>query len=290
MILKFFSNYKVFHFFLILLAVLFLSFPLLADTLILKNKKVYKGKVLSQTETNISFRTNDGQQLNFQKKAVLKVVYKDLNEQETKKVIQEEEKKIAKTTTTQEEVQEIPPTKEEIPEPTVTKTPDKRTWFSIVWRSALIPGWGQLKAERYYSAGFAFLFTLGALGSAYSSVNNLQTAENNYRVLSSLTPVITASGGTGDPTGSLVIGTLYNQVVFSGYQSNVSKANNSVQVLTVLYGLQLIHAFFVGRAWEKEEPPSSMHLIKGWNVSFTSGTRLPNRETYQVQFEYTFRF
>lgn len=282
-----------FYRFLLISLVCFITLPLFADTLILKNKKVYRGKVVSQSEKSITFKTKEGQDLTFLKREVLKVVYKDLNEQEAKKVIQEEEKKI-QTKTTLEESQETKP-EEVTPMPTEEPKPDlysdKRHWFSIFWRSALVPGWGQLKAERYYSAGFAFLAFVGTAGSAISSINNLSSAESNYKNLTALTPAMTsAAAPPDDPSASLLIGTIYNQSIFSSYQSTINKANNSVTVLAVVYGLQLVHAIYVGRQWEQEELPTTTQIFKEWNFDFhLNNQNFLGRDAY-LKIDYTFRF
>lgn len=265
-------------------------FPLFGDTLILKNKKVYRGRVITQSEANITFKTKEGQQITITKKEVLKVVYKDLNEQEAKKLIQEEEKKVQKTIPKEEaqenKLEETSPKHQK--EPKLTPSTNKRTWFSIFWRSALIPGWGQLKAERYYSAGVAFLAFFGTAGSTASSIANLQNSESTYRSLSALTPAVTSAMAlANNPTSSILIGTLYNQSIFSSYQHSTNQANNSITLLALVYGIQLVHSIYVGRQWEQEEISKE---AQGWNFDFyVDNQKVFGRNTV-VSINHTFRF
>ncbi len=286
------QSYKLF-FLALTCSLFFVVSPLFADTIILKNKKVHRGKVIAQSEKSIDFRTKEGQQLTFQKREVLKVVYKDLNEQETKKVIQEEEKKVQKTTVIEEPkevIEEQVPTPQEEPKPITTTTPDQRTWFSIFWRSALIPGWGQFKAGRYYSSGFIFLVSLGALGNTVANTNKAQTAESNYKILSALTPVVISSASQGNPTDGIFTGTIYNQAIFSSYQNTINTTNNSITIFSLIYGIQLIHAVYVGRQWEEEEFSSSVKVFKGWNFDYKiENQKFLGQNTY-FELNYTFRF
>lgn len=69
-----------------------LSFPLLAvNTVILKNGKTLKGKVTDQNERGLTVQTTEGAQT-ITKSQILKVIYKDVSDQEAEKIRIAEEK------------------------------------------------------------------------------------------------------------------------------------------------------------------------------------------------------
>ncbi len=246
---------------------------LLADTVILKNRTVYKGKVLSQNQKSLMFKTKEGQEISFQKSAVLKVVYKDLNEVEVKKVIQEEEKKLPEVPVKKVEEEIIPEKKEvveEVPKPPEPQEVEKRHWFQITWRSALLPGWGHYKAGRKWEAGIVFVTSLIALNLARQGISNFQSAESSYKQKSLLTPVL-----FNDPQSSetnLVLSFVYNSNIYSSFQSEVTNSNNQIGLLGLVYLLQLSHSVYVGKIWEKEviQTTSRNFFLNGWNFQFYS--------------------
>lgn len=77
------------------LLLIFLSIELLAvNTVILKNGKNIKGKVTNQDEKGLTIQLSDGSTQSIAKSQILKVIYKDLSEQEAEKVRLAEEKKL----------------------------------------------------------------------------------------------------------------------------------------------------------------------------------------------------
>jgi hypothetical protein len=245
---------------------------LFADTVILKNRTVYKGKVISQNEQGLVFKTREGQEISFQKKAILKVLYKDLNEVEVKKVIQEEEK-VLEVPAKKVEKEIIPEKKEvveEVPKPPELQEIEKRHWFQITWRSALLPGWGQYKAGRKWEAGLVFVTSLVAVNLAIQGVFNFQSAESDYKRKSLLTPVL-----FNDPQSletNLVFSFVYNSNIYSSFQSEVTNSNNQIGLLGLAYLLQLFHSVYVGKIWEKEviQTTSRNFFLTGWNFQFYS--------------------
>nr|WP_246834147.1 hypothetical protein [Leptospira bourretii] len=70
------------------------TLPLFAvNTVILKNGKTLKGKVTDQNERGLTVQTAEGSQT-VSKSQILKVIYKDVSEQEAEKIRIAEEKKL----------------------------------------------------------------------------------------------------------------------------------------------------------------------------------------------------
>jgi hypothetical protein len=247
---------------------------LFADTLILKTKKVYKGTVLSQNENSIEFRTNTGQQMSVSKRNVLKVLYKDLNEKEIKKVIQDEEKKNTKLLPSKKvEVEETPIVEEVEQVEVVPDSGPKRHWIDITWRSAILPGWGQFKAKRYYSSGLAFFVTFGALNNLFRASQNFSSAEKSYQLKSAPTSLLFQGVPEGDEfTSRFVFAFAYNKATFDEFANVTKRSNQAVWAFGVVYGLQLLHAIFVGKQWEKEPvlTTEGKYIMPGWNVNVSS--------------------
>lgn len=275
------------------------STGILAETVILKNRQVFKGKVNSQNEFELVMTTPEGKKLNFSKKTILKVLYKDLNETEVKKVIQEEEIKQGITAKDTPAKKDVPGKKD--PEPdTAVKAPEVRNKWMIAWRSAVVPGWGQLKAKRYWTASAAFLVPLGIAGYLGSVYKNYQDAEKQYQSKAALTALLTGaatSSGSISTTTALFGNIVLNNQFFTPYNAAKDTFNNTAPLLGVAYALQLAHAYYVGKQWEVEGTSNAVtidgkSINEGWSFNASiqrnifNGQLTPNFEmSYAIHFK-----
>ncbi|WP_423790285.1 LA_0442/LA_0875 N-terminal domain-containing protein, partial [Leptospira ellisii] len=148
-----------------------------AQTILLKNGTSLKGDVTGQNEKTITVRTEDGSVKTFSKKSILKVIYKDVNDEEVKRIRQEEERKLQEAKTADEK-KKIEEQAVVVPEP--VKTGGSRSRWSLVWRSAVLPGWGHWKAERKKtSIVYGSLFWGGVVFTAISA-NQIQQKKSEY--------------------------------------------------------------------------------------------------------------
>ncbi len=311
--LKFFLSTLLFAF----------SSSLFADTVILKNKTVHKGKVSAQNESSLTLKTKSGEEFVFPKRSILRVVYKDLNEQEVKRVIQEEEKK--NPLPTKKEVSEesnfvTEPT--EIPvEPQKNTDPAfQRNKWNVTWRSALLPGWGldsfENLAKEIKNSGKdisilsqwkPILLGITTIGAMYT-VLQLRSAALEEKAAYERNAAIVNPGvlylsdqankqAPGSISSDIQLAFLvtYNNSIFSPYSSAVENFTNT-RYLGLLYVGQLFYSYWQGKKWEEEKSSEHLGLANakwvGWNfkVQYTPDPLLNKQMSPSYQLHLTIQF
>ena len=129
------------YFYSVVLAIFLLASGILrAETLILRNGTAVRGNIVSQNEKEVTLKTSGGQTITFGKYQILKIVTKDNVEiKDLRKIKTEEESKL------------IEEEKKNSPEPS-EESGKELSRSGIIWRSALLPGWGQYKEDRKFAA------------------------------------------------------------------------------------------------------------------------------------------
>ncbi|TGJ99047.1 hypothetical protein EHQ53_10975 [Leptospira langatensis] len=199
------------------------------------------GSVVGHTERNITVQTDVGKK-NISKRDILKIIYKDVSKEEEKRIRQEEEKKL----------QENP--QQKIEEPIIIIEPPKqeaigpgRNKWSAVWRSAILPGWGQSYTENRSEAILTGSVFLGTVALAVAARSEAESAKKHYD------DVVSKSGTTGTYIlgGGLANYFLYTQVpsARSEYSAAVQHYNEAVYVLGAVYLTQLVRSYFLGSSW-----------------------------------------
>ncbi|TGL61396.1 LA_0442/LA_0875 N-terminal domain-containing protein [Leptospira sarikeiensis] len=225
----------------VLLITILLPIGLFADqTILLRKGGKIIGNVVGQNEKTITVQSDSGKQT-INKRDILKIIYKDITAEEEKKIRKEEEKKIQENPQVVEEpIQILPP----------SSTEPKRSRWSAVWRSALIPGWGQWYTGHKLEGGITGGAFLGSLAYSASSRSEAESAKSKYDDAVS----------KSSTTGSLIFGggvaNFYLLTVVPGaradYESAIQSYNTSVYVLGTVYLAQLVRSYFLGKAWENE--------------------------------------
>ncbi|TGL71961.1 hypothetical protein EHQ67_02280 [Leptospira kmetyi] len=237
----------------ILILLVFFSVPLWsAQTILLKNGSSIKGDVTGQNEKTLTVRTENGVQT-ISKRSILKVIYKDVNEEEAKRIRQEEENKIREAKSAEEKKKIEEEAIVQKPEPKLSGT---RSRWSLVWRSAVLPGWGHYKAERKKTAiVYGTLFWSGVIATAFAS-QQIGQKKSEYE---SSTLIAQASGNL-----------LFGELVVSGkraeYKKSIQDYQNAAAGTALIYLIQLTHSYFTGISWEQEEvavTPDGSILKKG---------------------------
>ncbi|MDX1958288.1 MAG: hypothetical protein SFU98_06925 [Leptospiraceae bacterium] len=235
--------------------------------------------------------TNEGKAITFDKKTVLKVVYKDLNEVEVKKIIQEEEKK--------QEAKNLKEEKKETTTTTDTKKEEKRRWWSPVWRSAIVPGWGVYHtSKKFVVPGLIFLATAGAFSYATSTNNEFNSAQSDYTGRSTFISLASLSSPTagGAPDGTrILLGALINESFYQPVNSAAETGNNAQRILGAVYGLQLLYTAYLGRKWEKEAPKTAVILNgkaipEGWNFYASQQPTIYGETNKNYEISYAFHY
>lgn len=255
-----------------------------AETVILRSHEVIQGRVIFQDVNILRIIDDSGKSLDLDKNEILKVSYRDVKDaKEIKQIIEEEEKK-------------LPPAKRKKP-----VAVEKRSKWSIVWRSALVPGWGQWKADKKLYATIAFGGTLLTAAYTISKYTEFQSAESSYDSKMQVVGILTLGGSriTGNPLAGqsgFLLSIYFANSFFQPYSQAQIGGNNAIQTLAVVYVVQLFHSFMIGNNWEKETPNTSIGkkaAFGDWNFNAQPRHAFSpagiSRETY-YEVNYRFRF
>ncbi|TGK78907.1 hypothetical protein EHQ24_15245 [Leptospira noumeaensis] len=332
--------------------ILFTS-PLFAvNTVILKNGKTLKGKVTDQNESGLTVQTPEGPQT-LSKSQILKVVYKDLNEQEAEKIRIAEEKKLKdkeeKEKAKLEKERLIAEAKEQkrleeeakLAEQTkLTEEKDKETeaekeakaeaeWLAtrklgpspaasecggrlaLIWRSALIPGWGQLCGGYYTSAGtFSTMF----FGTLFYTLGPLRTEEKNAQSHYDTMILLNQIVGPGTRFNAqnislpseLFAGIIETSITddFIAKSKDSAKAANTkylagLGTAGIIYITNLIHAFMIGTDRYPERPSvttggkqirEGLDFDTGWDKPYTITGIRPQTNSVYAEVRYSILF
>lgn len=169
---------------------------------------------------------------------------------------------------------ELKDAKEEI-EVLKTKAANQKdeTIWAIVGRSAMAPGWGHfyMKQDKpgYIYAGLfwsTFLFT-------FYNYNQLNASKKDYAA----TPYIPTQEG-------LALGYVLSNERFNTYTANQQKYNQSFSLLSLIYIVQITHAYFSGKAYSSNTAIG----IRTFDSAYTQGnTSTPNRN-YEIFYQFRF--
>ncbi|MCE9501034.1 MAG: hypothetical protein K8R21_11145 [Leptospira sp.] len=175
-----------FRYILLLFGLSLLSLSLSAETILLKNGKIVKGSVIDQNSKEISVKLPDGKTQKYPKGQVLKVIYKEVDEKEARRIHDEEEKAIAAKKKIEDDKklagdekrskEEADRKTKEAREAEARRTPLTR--FGVAWRSAVLPGWGQWADKRKTPA---IVFPALILLSGYKTYVMNQEYRNSVR-------------------------------------------------------------------------------------------------------------
>ncbi|EQA43649.1 hypothetical protein LEP1GSC050_1538 [Leptospira broomii serovar Hurstbridge str. 5399] len=244
-------------------ALIYSSHLFAMQSILLRNGNTIKGDVITQNEKTIQVRGQDGKIVNVSKRSILKVIYKEVTKDEEKKIRQEEERKVKEEpeTVKEEPIIIIPP----VPTPV---TPSRSRW-SVVWRSAVLPGWGHIYAGRKTTGIVYSGLLVSSLGYAAVSAKHAHSAKSDYDQASLTSTLIFGNSSIG-------LGSIYVSGKKSQYQHDVKEYNNSLAIVGAVYLVQLVHSYFTGGSWAKEDVVLSSDgtpIRNGiqWNAGYDRG-------------------
>lgn len=293
------------------LLIILISFPLLAvNTVILKNGKTIKGKVTDQNERGLTVQTAEGTQT-ISKAQILKVIYKDVSDQEAEKIriveekklrekeekdkaklekerllaeakeqkrLEEEAKLAEKNKLVEEKNKETQAEKEARaeaewlanrklgPSPAATQCGGR---LAIIWRSAVLPGWGQYCGGQKMSAGtFGTLFfgtLLYSLGPLRKEDNNAKSNYDNMILFNQIAgPGTRFNAQNISLPSELLVGFIETSIVediIGKSKDNAKEANTKylagLGTAGILYITNLVHAYMIGRDQYPDRPSVS---------------------------------
>ncbi|TGN07185.1 LA_0442/LA_0875 N-terminal domain-containing protein [Leptospira ilyithenensis] len=309
----------------LLLLILFIAIPtsvFAVNTVILKNGTNIKGLVSGQDDKGLTVKLANGNTQVIPKSQILKVIYKDLSEQEAQKIRLEEEKKLkakeeaerkkaeaaeklakaeeekrlaeeaknAEALARQNEVKDKS-LKEKQAKEDADRAKSDAEWLvyreknkgpsdavkacgsrmGIIWRSAVLPGWGQWCGGYKISAGVIAASFAGTIyySQAVLKQDYLQSKQSydNFVLLGQvagpltrLTPEFVFT--TSDLTSIFIENIFYNNIIADEKKS--SQAANarylgSLGGIGLIYLSNLIHAYWIGREQYPERQSVSVN-------------------------------
>lgn len=251
----------------LMLLIVFLPAVLFADTVTLRTGQVIDGKIVNQTRTEIQIATG-GQVQTIQKVNVLRVTYgasleevqrqqEEARQAELKR--QEEARRAEEEKRRQEEAKNSSNTNQQ---PAATDASARSRW-SPVWRSAVLPGWGEAYSG-HRTAGIVYgsLF-LGSVGYALAAQRTALGAKESYNTSTVNSKLLLAAGVS--QAGALV--PFLDSGAKLSYEHSVGKYNSSLNIIAAIYLVQLVHTFFMGKEFAAAPVPSSWNLNFDYNVT-----------------------
>ncbi len=194
-----------------------------------------------------------------------------------------------------------------------------RSMWSIVWRSALVPGWG-LTYGRDSGLGSVYtsLFILTSLGGAgyKASLNSLEKSIDDKLITdlivqplllstfasASASTATTATTATSLSTDLKNYQNSYNTPIKlykymqskDDFNQQVANADKVLAAAAGIYALQLIHSAIYGYFWAKRTPRKfSEEKTTGWNIQLSPIARrnpITNNQDWQTDVGYRFEF
>mgnify|MGYP001795939595 CR=1 FL=1 len=160
--------------FTVLFILFFFPVALLADTVILRNGQRVTGKIVNQTRTTVVVRQANGRTRTIQKSNIRRITFGDApapdrakqeearrkREEEARQKKEEEErlKREEEQRKAEEEAAQREAAEEAARKAAEERERAERTTFGAFWRSALLPGWGQVYQGRnigwFYGGAF----------------------------------------------------------------------------------------------------------------------------------------
>ncbi|MFB5649571.1 LA_0442/LA_0875 N-terminal domain-containing protein [Leptospira wolffii] len=240
-------TFQILLFFAIFLAP---GFLFAEQTILLRKGGKLMGNITGQNEKAITVQTAEGTKT-IGKREILKIIYKDVTKEEENRIRKEEEKKLQENPKIEEPLVIAPP-----PE---VKTSSRSKW-SVVWRSALLPGWGAWYAGRKKEGGLTAAGFATTLGLASYARVEAGSAKKDYD------EAVFRSSVQGAYIFGGAISNFYLYAVVpearSKYDSSIHTYNGAVYLLASAYLAQLVRSYFIGKSWEQETEPNPI----SWGV------------------------
>ena len=194
-----------------------------------------------------------------------------------------------------------------------------RSMWSIVWRSALVPGWG-LTYGRDSGLGSVYtsLFIVTSLGGAgyKSSLNSLEKSIDDKLItdlivqpllLTTFASASASTATTATTTASLSTDLKNYQNSYNtpiklykylqskdDFNQQVANADKVLAAAAGIYALQLIHSAIYGYFWAKRTPRKfNEEKTTGWNIQLSPLARrnpITNNQDWQMDVGYRFEF
>ncbi len=166
---------------------------------------------------------------------------------------------------------------------------DRRMW-SVLWRATILPGWGQLEAGNT-KTGYTYLSLFAAsLSNVLVKSEKLRIEKDSYK--NNFNSAIGIGLG-----GNRNLAFIMEKNFHDTYHHAERNYHQSLNILAAVYGIQLLHSFYSGHAYEKtntaEYIPGKITpagLMFSAVPSIQANRNLPNdaKLDYNMQMLFTF--
>ncbi len=195
-----------------------------AHTLYLNSGRVVVGRIIAQTRTHVTIQAG-GQNQVFNKQEIREISYSDPVIVQPKK----EEKKI---------------------ETKPAETPDNR--WSILLRSAALPGWGHFQAGE---PAFGFMYAgafVASLSYVGAKTRAFQRTEKQYDEKLLVTFMVVFNATQGNPQTAFLANFFASSAYYKPFEKAANDANASLIALGTVFTFNLLHAYYTGMQLEKK--------------------------------------
>ncbi len=264
--------------------ILAFSLSLFSDTILLKNGTFVRGKTTLK-EDQVVVETFDGKFKNIPKKEILKIDLRNISEKEIKELREQEEKleiarrdrikkaneeiqrridniksqmKRANEEQNQALLQELENLKKQMQE---VDEDNSVTHFGPLFRSSVLPGWGNIfvgnakkkNIVKYFGFGYLGLSLALLLNSGQKYLDQLDRKNNYENKVQEYTFFNALLNSTSIPNQNLVYGFYFlSEKNYSEYKTENINYNQSIQALGFVYLVQLTHAYYLGYSSYRE--------------------------------------
>lgn len=188
-----------------------------------------------------------------------------------------------------------------------------RSMWSIVWRSALLPGWGLTygRDEGFGSMYTSIFFVTAVGGYGYkSSLKSLDKSLNDKFIndfivqpivisrLAESTALTSATASTSDISNIQSANTTIKLVKYiqsrNAFDRQIQSSDRVISFAIGLYAVQLIHSAIYGYFWEKRVPSKFLEeKTSGWKMHLSPLAKrnpITNSQSWQMEIGYQFEF
>lgn len=242
------------------------------QVLVTKGKEYLKGKIESEGKESVVFVTNEGEKKTVPKNEIGLLVYKDFTEEEFQKFL-------------------LGLPSDVKPNQDSATTYLGRSRWDIIWRSAVVPGWGLVHAGETRKGIFAFSTFALFVGLEIQGHKDLEARRERYEESRDLFNAYSLGTANPDPV-TLVTLQAQKEVQHLQYENAHYKSNVKLGLLFLKYFVQLGFANYYGKKWETGEIGQGFRLDidRDYSTSAYSGSMDSNLFSQRVSLSYTFVF
>ncbi len=298
------------------LSLCLLPWNLMGESLILKDGTILKGRVTSQNAQTVVIQTEDGRKLEFSKIRILKIVYKDVTQAEALKIQKEEEAKLAEKEQKKKDQEDKKKAEEELAKKNKEET-DKQNRidkeakladanqkekerlariqqkglspWSVTWRSAVLPGWGQWTDERKSSA---IVYSSLFISSLYLVYRENQIYKNSVKDLNHINnpyETFIPPPSFSDPVALYIYSKPFEEQR-DRVNQNYHKLQLSIAFSVLIYTVNVFDAYFFHPRFGKT---MANHLILDYNPLArmdSSSTSISGSPMTEALWKFGYRF